>query len=59
MSNLLVFSGLVFEVVYSLPEESDTEQTTVVVFEQQPAGEDKRLQINTRAGVESTHLLFF
>lgn len=49
LSNLLVFSGLVFEVIYSLPEESDTEQTAVMVFEQQPVGEDKGPQINTRA----------
>lgn len=52
-SILLVFSGLVFEVIYSLPEESDTEQATVVVFEQQPGGKDTVWQINTRTGAQN------
>lgn len=47
---LLVFSGLVLEVIYSLPEERDTEQAAVVVFKQQPGGEDTRCQINIKAG---------
>lgn len=38
--NLLVFSGLVLEVIDSLPEESDTEQAAVVVFKEQPGGEE-------------------
>lgn len=38
-NNLLVFSGLVFEIIYSLSEESDTEQAAVVVFKQQPGGQ--------------------
>ena len=38
--NLLVFSGLVLEVVDGLPEESDAEQTAVVVFKQQSGGEE-------------------
>lgn len=37
-NNLLVFPGFVLEVIYSLPEEGDTEQTAVVVFKQQPGG---------------------
>ena len=40
---LLVFSGLVLEVIYSLPEEGDTEQATVAVFKQQPGGERKHI----------------
>lgn len=36
---LLVFSGLVLEVIYCLPEESDTEQAAFTVFKQQPGGE--------------------
>lgn len=39
-NDLLVFSGLVLEVVDGLPEESDTEQTAVVVFKQQPGGDE-------------------
>lgn len=48
-NRLLVFSSLVFEVIYSLPEEGDTEQTTVVVFKQQPGEEDIRKYINMKA----------
>lgn len=46
LNHLLVFSGLVLEVVDSLPEESDTEQTAVVVLKQQPEG-TTRPRINT------------
>lgn len=49
-NNLLVFSGLVFEVIYSLPEESDAEQTAVAVLKQQPGGQDTGQQINMPAG---------
>lgn len=30
-----------FEVIYSFPEEGDTEQTAVAVFKQQPGDEDR------------------
>lgn len=39
---LLVFSGLVFEIIDCLPEESDTEKTAVVVFNNHPGGGQKR-----------------
>lgn len=39
------------EVVYSLPEERDTEQAAVVVFEQQPGGDVRR------PGIKNTHLI--
>lgn len=41
LNNVLVFSGLVLEVIYSLPEESDTEEAAVVVFKQQPGGHER------------------
>lgn len=46
-NNLLVFSGLVFEVVYSLPEEGDAVQAAVVVFKQQPGEEDKTKHVRS------------
>lgn len=54
---LLVFSGLVLEVVDGLPEERHAEQAALVVFKQQPARAQrphtstqrhKRLTLSTR-----------
>lgn len=39
---LLVFSGLVLEVVDGLPEERHAEQAALVVFKQQPVGAAQR-----------------
>lgn len=33
------------EVVYCLPEERNTEQAAVVVFKQQPGGEERRPRV--------------
>lgn len=44
---LLVFSGLVLEVIYSLPEESDAEESALVVFKQQPGGGGVRTRHHT------------
>lgn len=39
---LLVFSGLVLEVVDGLPEERHAEQAALIVFKQQPAGSKRQ-----------------